>query len=91
MVVINVTPEHLSEATQSIKDGGSPTTKQEELREGLEHVITVNHPYIASKITEKVIAYLHSKGVVIKVDEPFRIAQSINGDSLVAVEELLED
>lgn len=43
-------------------------SKQEVIREGIEHVITVNHPYIASKITEEIIKYLHSQGCVLRVD-----------------------
>ena len=43
-------------------------SKQEQIKEGIEHVITVNHPYIASEIADKVIEYLDSQGVVIKGD-----------------------
>jgi len=44
-------------------------TKQEKIIEGIGHVITVNRPYIANKIAYKIAEYLHSQGVVIKVEE----------------------
>ena len=36
-------------------------SKQDIIRGGIEHVITVNHPYIASRITAEVVKYLHSQ------------------------------
>ena len=43
-------------------------TKREEIREGVEHTITINRPYVAGDIADRVLAYLHSKGCVLKVD-----------------------
>ena len=45
-------------------------TKQEEIREGIEHVIMVNRPYLASLIAERIIEYLNDNKVVIKVKCP---------------------
>lgn len=67
-------------------------TKQEEIWGGVEHVITVNHPYIASKITDKVMEYLHSKGVVIKVDGKLsgdEVPCGVPCDKCIAVEPLI--
>ena len=44
-------------------------TKQEEIRDGVEYAIMTNRPYLAKEIAGKVIDYLHSQGVVIKVGD----------------------
>lgn len=45
-------------------------------------------PYL--KNADFMVMMLADKGVVIKVDKPFRIGESVNADGLVAVESLIE-
>jgi len=43
-------------------------TKQEEIREGLGNVIAQWHPLVTGDLLDAILSYLHSQGVVIKVD-----------------------
>ena len=76
--------------------------RQEEIREGLTLLISECyskelsacelHPiFQPQKFLNKLFPYLHSQGVVIRVDKPFRIGESINDDGLVAVAPLIEE